>query len=843
MCLALATALPANAQAPQATGRLLVTVVDGTGVALTDTEVTASGSEGAIRAVVLTEVTATNGVATFEALPPGRYTLRVELAGFEPVTVLDVRVRAGDNRREVTLQLRFREDVLVEEAALSIALEPTGGSTFGTFLTREQIDALPDDPEMMALVLESMAPPGAVILVDGFRGGTLPPKSLIKSIRIPRMDEMAAQYHGSGDNFLFILVETQPGTGPLRGNVRATYFDNAFAARNPFTPEKGDENERGINGVLNGTIVPEKTSFSFSAGSQYRRVSPNLLAVTPDGEPVAAALQQPTETRNFGIRVDQALSENRWLRISLDGRFADSEGLGIGGFNLPERAYTSSSSSYLLRLHERGPVGRRMYAESRLQVSWISSESQAALEQPTIVVNDAFTRGGAQVKGGQDTLEIEASSDLDYVRGAHTWRFGGRFETGRYRSDNISNYLGTYTFASLDDFNAGTPSNYSRQAGDPAVTYSLWHLGIYAQDDWRAGRSVMISAGMRAGFQTLVDDPIGVSPRLTVNWAPLRDGSLTIRTAYAYLYDWIPGPLYKQTLLFDGSRLQQFNVPNPPFPGAGPVGTALPSDAYLWSDDLPLDNSHRLAVGMERKISDDMKVNAAYTLAWGRLLLRGRNLNPPIGGTRPEPQFANVVEMAPDAESKLHRVNLGWSLGVPNWRNATFIVNYNWNNNRSNTSGAFAMPPHGDNVAPEWGPLSRRHNLNVTVMMQPIERLNVFVTSSSGAGTPYNITTGHDDNLDGVFNDRPPGVSRNSALTAARWTLNGRVSYAIRMGPPREPGSEVERYGVNLTFNFTNLLNRDNFIGYSGVMTSPFFMLPTNVESPFRMWLGLQFSF
>lgn len=842
-CGAVVAAVPASAQAPDSSGRLLVTVDDGTGVGLPGAEVTLSGQEDATRAVVLTEVTDNTGVAKFEALPVGRYTLQVELAGFDPVTVLDVRVRTGDNRREVTLRLRFYEELAVEEDTQSIDLDPTEGRAFATFLSREMIDALPDDPEQMALVLEAMAPPGAVILVDGFQGGTLPPKSLIKSIRIPRMDEMAAQYHGSGDNFLFILVETQPGTGPVRGNVRATYFDDALSARNPFTPEKGDQNERGINGVLFGAIVPDRTSFSINVGSQYRRVSPNLLAVTSDGKSVAAALEQPTETRNFGIRVDQALTDDRWLRISLDGRFNDAADLGIGGYNLPERAYSSSSSSYLLRLHERGPVGQRMYSESRLQLSWISSASQAAIEQPTIVVNDAFTAGGAQVKGGQDTFEIYASSDLDYVRGAQSFRFGVLLEGGRYRSNNISNYLGTYTFASLDDFSAGKPSKYSRQVGDPAVTYSLWKLSLYAQDDWRVVRNVMVSAGVRAGFQTLVDDPINVSPRLMVTWAPLRDGSLTLRTAYGYFYDWIPGSLYKQTLLFNGSRLQQFNVPNPPFPMPSPYGTALPSDAYTWTDGLPLDSSHRLVLAMTRKITDDMRMNVAYTLGWGRMLLRGSNQNSPVDGVRPDQQFANVVEMVPDAESKAHRINVGWSLSKPDWKHAYFSANYNWWNNQSNTAGAFDMPAHGDTVDTEWGPLSRTHTFNFSMSMQPVERLIVFLSSSAGAGVPYNITTGHDDNLDGVFNDRPSGVSRNSALTAARWDLDGRVSYTIRMGRPREPGSTVERYGVSLTFNFTNLLNRSNFIGYSGVMTSPFFMLPTNVAAPRSMSLGLKFSF
>ena len=63
-------------------------------------------------------------------------------------------------------------------------------------LTREQIDALPDDPDEMEAVLKAMAPPGSTIRVDGFTGGKLPPKSQIRSIRLPRMDMFAAQNHG-----------------------------------------------------------------------------------------------------------------------------------------------------------------------------------------------------------------------------------------------------------------------------------------------------------------------------------------------------------------------------------------------------------------------------------------------------------------------------------------------------------------------------------------------------------------------------------------------------------------------------------------------------------------------
>ena len=58
--------------------------------------------------------------------------------------------------------------------------------TFGSALTREQIDALSDDPNEMRAAAAGHGRPGAVIRVDSFEGGELPPKSQIKSIHVTR---------------------------------------------------------------------------------------------------------------------------------------------------------------------------------------------------------------------------------------------------------------------------------------------------------------------------------------------------------------------------------------------------------------------------------------------------------------------------------------------------------------------------------------------------------------------------------------------------------------------------------------------------------------------------------
>ena len=80
---------------------------------------------------------------------------------------------------------------------------------FSTVLSKEQIEALPDDPDEMEKVLKEMGGPGATIRVDGFRGGRLPPKSQIRSIRFSR-DMFAAENHGGG--MVFVDIVTQPAS-------------------------------------------------------------------------------------------------------------------------------------------------------------------------------------------------------------------------------------------------------------------------------------------------------------------------------------------------------------------------------------------------------------------------------------------------------------------------------------------------------------------------------------------------------------------------------------------------------------------------------------------------------
>jgi hypothetical protein len=136
------------------------------------------------------------------------------------------------------------------------------------------------------------------------------------------------------------------------------------------------------------------------------------------------------------------------------------------------------------------------------------------------------------------------------------------------------------------------------------------------------------------------------------------------------------------------------------------------------------------------------------------------------------------------------------------------------------------------------------------------------------SGLPYTVTTGRDDNGDGVSNDRPAGVGRNTLRSAWRSDLNVRVSRGFGFGGDRQDAGggpviqrraggdgegggpmmmmmeqSTQRYRVDFYVQAYNLLNRTNYVTYSGNLQSPFFGHASSAGPARRIEVGMQFGF
>jgi hypothetical protein len=863
------------AQAPRE-GRLVITVVDPSGAVIPNATVRVIGLEEATKkAAIAPQQTSAKGVATFERLAQGRYSIQADFPGFEMGLLRDQRVKSGDNKHVLVLPIeKLTAEITVSRDRQMVASDR--GATFGTTLTREAIEALSDDPAEMQRQLMEMAGPGAAIRVDSFEGQQLPPKSQIKSIHVTR-DGFAAENHTAGSTFVDVI--TQPGIGALRGTVRYAFYDSSMDGQNPLVPKKGPGRDSMISGTIGGSLVKERASFSLSFYNDSSYRTPNLYAATPSG----------TRAENLDLRVpyseqyvygnfDYAVTRDQTLRVYF---YRDSESYGnqgVGAYDLIERAYSTKSRDTMVRVQEAGPLGRRFFTNTRLALRWTDSDSKSSVESPTIVVNDAFTGGGAQRAGGRHTRTFSLASDLDYVRGIHSWRAGIQFDGGRYRSNDAANYLGTYTFESLAAYGAGRPLTYTRRIGDPNISY--WNLqgAFYLQDDIRVSKTLTLSPGVRIEAQTHLGDKVNIGPRFGITWAPFKSGKTTLRASAGGFYDWLSANTYEQTLRVDGLRQRELNIVNPAYPVADLSGDIFPSNRYLLGDDLVMAHNVRVSAGIDQQITKAVRVGALYSRVSGGGVLVGRNLNAPVNGVRPDASLANLVEAVSDGRSRAQslalNMNVNFSTPVPagvtsgprfSWRRGLMAYGtYTIGRVENNIDGAFSVPASGT-LATEWGPSSSdiRHRFSVTAYSQAVKNLTTALMISGSSASPYTIRTGHDDNGDLLFNDRPAGVGRNSARGSTQWMSYAVVFYVFSFGKKTVPtptgvmvtrsgggtnvvnmgGQVIPRYRLQLTVQVQNPTNRANYMGYSGLMTSPFFGKPTVVEGVRRFYMQAAFSF
>jgi hypothetical protein len=870
------TAPLAAAQRPQG-ATLRVIVKDPSGAVVPGAMVSVKGAEDRTAAVGLTDIVSDGGgVASAADLVPGRYSIQVSFPGFETLTLSDVRVRAGDNRRDAVLAIqKLDESVSVGRDKATVASDPNN-DRFNTVLSKDQIDALPDDPDEMERVLKEMAGPGATIRVDGFRGGKLPPKSQIRSIRFSR-DMYAAENHAAG--MVFVDIVTQPGLGPMRGSMDFLFRDDALNARNAYVGEKGPEQTQQYTFNLSGTLRKEKTSFSLSATGASLYDSANVNAQLPDGTRAMAPVRRPSDRINFNGRVDHALNRAHTLRANLQSNGNTQDNLGVGGFDLPDRAFSRRTDDTMLRLSEGGPWARNLFGESRLQVRRQTTSSTSAVEARTLRVLDTVTNGGAQQAGGRTASDIEWATNVDWTRGKHAVRFGGLIEGGWYDSDNRTNYLGTFTFTTNADYEAGRPANFTQRIGNPRVEYSQWQAGLFIQDDWRVRSNLTLSGGLRQEIQTHVDDAANLSPRAGFTWSPFKTGRTTVRGGGGIFYEWLEAEVYEQTLRVNGTQQRDLVITNPGYPdpfAGGASQEVLPPSGYLLASDLVLPRRIMGNLGVSHQFSPKLGMNVSYSRTIGENRYRGRNINAPLNGVRRDPEFGNVTQVESTADFRGQTFVTGMNFQVPA-RRIMLFANYAWLKQESNADGAFSLPANNYDLSSEWGPVSGvpRHSVSAMFSTPLWSTLRLALNASVRSGTPYNITTGHDDNGDTVFNDRPVGVGRNSALTEGSWDLGGRLSYAFGFGqrPPAggegahggQPmvvvqriggggsggdiagafggGAEDKRVRFELFVSGSNLLNAVNRIGYSGVMTSPYFGQATAAMPGRKIDVGLRVGF
>jgi hypothetical protein len=340
-------------------------------------------------------------------------------------------------------------------------------------------------------------------------------------------------------------------------------------------------------------------------------------------------------------------------------------------------------------------------------------------------------------------------------------------------------------------------------------------------------------------------------------------------------YEWLDADTFEQTLRVDGIRQQDLVIVNPGYPdpfGGGASQQILPASKYLLGRTVVMPKRAIGVLAITQQLSPTVGLNLSYsrTKAWDRF--RGRNVNAPLNGVRPDPALGNITEVESSARLAADTIMAGMNFNVPARRTFMF-ANYAWNRQRNDADGPFSLPADNYDLAAEWGPAGGipRHIASAVMNTNLVKNLRLAVSASARSGAPYNVTTGRDDNGDTVFNDRPGGTGRNSAKSAKSFDAAARLTYAFGFGqrPPSTGGpmgqtliirgggagagdllsgiggggAENKRVRIELFVAASNVFNNVNPLGYSGVMTSPFFGRATGAGAARKIDVGMKVGF
>jgi len=551
---------------------------------------------------------------------------------------------------------------------------------------------------------------------------------------------------------------------------------------------------------------------------------------------------------------------------------------------------------------------------------------------------------------------------LSWNKGHHALRAGAEWSLEKNILSALLNNYGTFAFDgsktgnALADFLIGLPRTMNQDA--PITKYNNgWYFAGFVQDDFRIHRRLTLNLGLRYDVQTPFTDPhdrqltfvngvqstavpsappgllfpgdpgIGrgiikadknnFSPRLGLAWDPSGSGKTSVRAAAGIFYGSVSANEWNQTTDFQPfSARQQFNDvkslsdPYGNLPGGvspypyiySPTNTKfLPNAAITGiARDLRWPYIYQLNVSVQRQVTTDLNVTAAYVGALGHAWPTLLDVNYPVFGPgataanvndrrpiEPKPQTYSTISMI---QSRVNTAYHGLQVTVEKRasKNYTFKGYYAFSKSLEGANEAAANGNTGmqdpTKLYLERGRTNtdRRHNVAISTIWNidyftgssELWRgiLNHWVLSgiiTAKSGAPFIVLSGRDNNLDGVNNDRadlvgnPKLDSDRSRSAASNMWFNTAAFRQNATGQPGTSGRNIldkpgsKNVDLALFRNFslsesktlefrcemTNAFNLVNLRGPNNTLTSPAVGTIRDADPMRQVQLGLRFTF
>lgn len=821
------------------------------------------------------------GFFRFQGLAVGDYTLMVALPGFkteeQAVTVTD------RNESQVQVSLQVASDTQSVKVSANDITMPVASQNFDTVeLDRHWMEGLPSkeaDPLAVPSLFVSPAASGAMggpmILVDGVEASALEvPTTSIKRILVnksPYSAEFARPGRGR------IEVFTRKGDRKVfHGNLTFLARNSVLDARNAFARTKPPSQREIAEAELDGPLS-QRVRF-LVAGRYFSSDDSSVVhATTPAGLVVENVDVPEHNTRLFG-RLEFDLSSNHTLTIAYKFKNKGQENQGIHSFDLPERATDFSIHENEVKVFERAILSSHFLNDLRFSYKDEPQQTTSISNQPAVIVLGAFNSGGAQVNSRLEEKTASVQDVATAVWGRHTVAFGGGARPRSFTLTDTSNFGGTFTFASLADYNAGQPCApplpcaelYTRNEGNPTVSFSQNEYFAFVQDEMQLRPSLSLSLGVRYEGQSNVDYRKNIAPRLAFAYAP-GQGPTVLRGGFGIFYDRQPDIMMHEASLYDGIEGHQVVVTNPGYPA--PYDPALPPPPSLLriASDIRTPYLMQASLGIERKLGKGRNfLTIDYTMVRGLELYRTRNINAPLPATGviPNPNYTDIDQF--ESTGRSHSNSLTASLQTELKSRLNLLGQYVYSKSLDDTSGYASLPADNYDLRPEYGrsDYDRRQRLNLIATYRFRWGVRAGTVVSANSGMPYNIVTGYLNYGDTVPVARPAGVDRNTGVGPGYVSVDFHLAkrFLIRRTEADGPGprgntlpagrnrvtglaglgsesTEGRVSQLEIAIDAFNAFNHTNYKNYVGTLTSPFFGRPNAANPARQIQLTVRYHF
>ncbi len=560
------------------------TIRDQSGAVLPGVTITAKNDETGLTRTGVADAT---GQYHVRALPPGTYTITVELPGFTTEERKGIQLII---EQTAAIDFTLKPAAVAETVTVSgeSPLVDTSRSDVATSVSTQQIQDLPVASRRW-IDLAMLTPGTSQDNIRGFfyRGnvnvgaGT---REYSNGFMVDGVNNTWAEMGEPRQNFAMdsirefrvststykaeyglatggvVSVVSKSGTNDFHGSGLLFFRDKSITAKEFFQVTKPDYRRYQYGATVGGPIVKDKTHFFFAyegtKENQFFTVSSGGLWPQYDG-----TYRSKQDRWTYLLRLDHQVTAKQTLftRIAAEDEYRPI--ITTGGRTHPTASFDFAVPRNSVVVGHTWVMTDRVVNDFRVQRAYAKyivappnshgdwdpgdfgqdrlDYCTPVFSYPSVVVGGC---GNSQM--GPET-RYEIKNDFSYLAtgwgGQHQFKTGADFSYIPFQYDNMGNPPGSWTFPKDAPYNAADPTTWPTLYTNSLPTYGdipVKHFSAYLQDDWEPTSNVTFNLGLRYDVQkgVFLEDVTGLLQKIQDKLG--RDGSFPIAIPPALTNDY-----------------------------------------------------------------------------------------------------------------------------------------------------------------------------------------------------------------------------------------------------------------------------------------------------------------